>query len=177
MLCFFWTAVDPSFKVNSPVNDEHSCATLRQISKTAATVLLTADDFQAMTQFVSKTFAELMKLNSASLVRARATSAKRSLHLSNLGMWCDVLHSDHCSYKLEGWLESCSQQRFCHCQAGYLMSKTLQVGVIQFSTGTNVHLPLDSYTSEAFDQAINDMVSLAATKSRIVQNCNLTTAQ
>ena len=57
------------------------------------------------------------------------------------------------------------------------MSRTLQVGVMQFSTGTNVHLPLDSYTSEAFDQAINDMVSLAATKSRIVQNCNLTTAQ
>lgn len=48
------------------------------------------------------------------------------------------------------------------------MSKTLQVGVIQFSTGTNIHLPLDSYTSEALDQAINDMVSLAATKSRIV---------
>lgn len=64
--------MDLSFKVNNPVNVEQSCATLRQISKTAATVLLTADDFRAMTQFVSKTFAELKQSNSATLVRALA---------------------------------------------------------------------------------------------------------
>lgn len=38
----------------------------------------------------------------------------------------------------------------------------LQVGVIQFSTGINVHLPLDSYSADTFGETIDNMVSCAA---------------
>lgn len=40
----------------------------------------------------------------------------------------------------------------------------VQVGIIQFSTGINLHLPLDSYSDEAFKETIDGMVSFRAAR-------------